>query len=66
MGHQPYLTLEDLPSLKEAVQKATVEGTQEFEYQTHAGDIAPMYVPYALYVIQYLEKLKAEKEKHQS
>lgn len=60
MGHQPYLTIEDLPFLKAAVKKAKDAGLEEFEYRTNAGDISPMYVPYAEYVIQYLETQKTQ------
>lgn len=55
MVDQPCLTLKDLPSLKLHIQRAKEEGESEFQFTTHAGGRAPLYVPYAEYVVQYLE-----------
>lgn len=47
------VTLDDLPSLKEAYEKATKKGLEEFAFKNSI-----LVTQYAKYLIEYLETLK--------
>lgn len=61
MSHKPYLTVDDLPSLKLHIERAKREGQDEFQFPTAGGAVAPLYVPYAEYCVQFLE-MNSQKE----